>query len=255
MKKFILVGVILMIASVKIASAQDFNYQRAYQDFLYNLSIYNSRHDEYVLRRSEYLQYKTLVSDENARKTTSEMLKARDETVKTLLTAIRMRVIENQGLVDSEKESLYQRIDPEVKYFSDHKDLIPSAGSLSDLEKDSQKAKEHFEGSTQLVINISLVYLPTGKVAAERKEVERLLSQIKTKITQIKQNNDKDVSFTNKAFIDIDNQLSRSREKENEAKNPQKTWQEAMGLVQESYLYVKNAVSYQNEIIRLIKTN
>lgn len=265
MKKLFLISAVLFLVTVGNVWAEDFDYSRAYRDYEYNYSVYQLAHDDYVLAKARYLQYQTLVSRDEAQKATLIMLQARDEVIKTLLTAIRMRIRENKGLADSEKESLYKTIDPEVKYYTEHKINLASAGSLADLARDSDLAKDHYNSVTNLVIYSSLVSISTGKTGYERKQLEKIILDLKIKIVDIKLAGDKDVSFLDRLFIDIENKFLRSRDKEIQAKETilsgeksfkDKTeyYNEAISGVQGSFLYLKEAVSYLKEAIRLIKT-
>lgn len=257
-------GIVFSGRSVK---AEDFDYQTAYKDYQYNYNLYNKLHDEYKLARASYMQYGTLLSEEEAKKATLAMLQARDETIKTYLTALRMRVKESGGLGDSEKESLFRRIDPEVSYFEDHKDKLASVGSLEDFVEDSDEAKERFSDSTEIVFYTSLTNIAIGNTAYERKQIEEIIASLKSKISDIKLAGDKDVSVFDRFFVEIDNKLQRSREKEDGAKDiigeSEKSYKkddkvgyynDAIGSVQGSYLYLKEIVSYLKEIIRIIKT-
>lgn len=266
MKKFL---VILLISGLALCGsavlAEEFDYPRAYQDYEYNYSVYQRAHDDYVLAKARYLQYQTLVSEDEAKKVTLSMLQARDEVVKTLLTAIRMRIRENKGLADSEKESLYKSIDPEVKFYEEHKTKLGSAGSLADLARDSDVAKEHYNSITNLVIYSSLVSVSTGKTSHERKQLEKIILDLKIKVVDIKLAGDKDVSFLDRLFIDIENKFLRSRDKEIQAretilsgeksfKDKTEYYNEAISGIQGSFLYLKEGVSYLKEAVRLIKT-
>lgn len=264
MKKIISALAILLI-SFSFACAEEFDYQRAWRDYEYNYSLYQKAHDDYVLARARYLQYRTLVSEEEAKKATSNLLSARDEVVKTLLTAIRMGIKENQGLTESEKDSLFKRIDPEVSFYQEHKTKLSSAGTLADLVKDSEKAKSRYDSATEFIIYSSLVNISTGKTGYQRNQIAKVISDLKTKISEIKAVGDKDVSFLDRFFVDIENKLLRSQEKESEAKeiiaSAEKSFKdkiddynEAIGAVQGSYLYLKESVSYLKEVLRLIKT-
>jgi len=256
------IGIVFSGRSVK---AEEFDYQQAYKDYQYNYSLYSRLHDEYRLSRARYLQYKTLVSEDEAKKATLAMLEARDDTIRTYLTALRLRVMENPGLSDSEKESVFGRIDPEVKYYEEHKEKLSSAGSLKDFSKDSDKAKEQYKFSTENVFYNSLVNISVGNTAYKRKQTEEVISNLRSKITEIKSAGDKDVSVIDGFFVEIDNKLARSRDKEIAAvdvmiksekstKNKVDYYNEAVGSVQQSYLYLKESVSYLKEIVRLIKT-
>ena len=256
------IGVIL---SSRVARAQDFDYQQAFKDYQYNYDLYNRLHDDYRLSRARYMQYKTLVSEEEAKKTTLAMLQARDDTIRTYLTALRLRVMESPGLSESEKESVYKRIDPEVAYIEDHKEKLTSVGSLDDFAKDSDEAKEQYGFSTENVIYNTLVNISVGNTAHKRSQMEEIISALRSKVTEIKGEGDKDVSFIDGFFVEINNKLERSRDKEISAldiimgseksnKNKVDYYNDAIGSVQQSYLYIKETASYLKEIIRLIKT-
>ncbi len=265
-KKILLVAVFIGATFLaKNIRAEEFDYQKAYQDYQYNLSLYNKLNDEYRLSRARYIQYKTLLSEEEAKQATLAMLQARDETIKTYLTALRMRIMENKGLSDGERESLFRRIDPEVSYFEEHKEKLASVGSLKDFVKDSDEAKDRFSNSTEIVFYTALTNISIGNTAHERKQIEKVILDLRSKITEIKLAGDKDVSVFDRFFVKLDNKLQRSREKETNAKdiiaaseksykNKINYYNDAMGAVQESYLYLKESVSYLKEIIRLIKT-
>lgn len=244
--------------------AQDFNYETAYKDYQYNLNQYNNLYSDYKLSRGRYLQNKTPLSEEEAKKTTVEMLIARDETVRTYLTALRLRLMENQGISDTEKESVYKRIDSEVNYYKDHKEKLKGAGTINDLVKDSNNAKEQYDTFTQNVFYNALINISIGNTSYKRTQIERMILDLKTKIVEIKSEGDKDLLVTDGALIEIDNKLTRSRDKEvstidtivkleKEKKNKDTYYTQAIGSVQESYLYLKEIVAGLKEIVRIIK--
>jgi hypothetical protein len=115
------------------------------------------------------------------------------------------------------------------------------------------------------VIYSSLVYQSIGKTAGERVKLERTIADLKAKVLEIKAAGDKDVSFLDRFFVDIENKLLRSRDKETQAKETifaaEKSfrtkvddYQNAIAEVQGSYLYLKDIASYLQEVLRLIKT-
>lgn len=267
MKKFIFLFVFLgWVFAGRSVVAQEFNYDRAYEDFEYNRSLYATAHDDYILSRIRYLSAKTLILAEEAKKATLRMLQARDETVRTLLTALRLRIEESKGLSDSLKESLFKQIDLEVIFYEDHKVKLISAGSLDDLVSDSDEAKERFEGITQPLIYTSLVNISVGKTVDKRGSIEKVISDLKTKVAEIQSEGDKDVTILDRNFIDLENKLARSRDKETQAQdliaasNKSATkkagyYNDAIAAVQGSYLYLREVTAYLREMIRIIKTN
>jgi hypothetical protein len=251
---------------LSFASAQEFDYEKSYQDYSYNLSLHDQQKSIYQKVRSEYLQFNTLTSKETVKNETLKLLLLRDEVVKTYLTSLRMKVRESKGLTDSEKEGFYTRIDQEYKFFEDHKDKLSSAGSLEDLVEDSDDAKDRYESTTKIAIFNTNIGIAFGKNSYLREEIEKEITSLKSKISEIRVNGDKDVSSIERAIIDLENKLSRSREKDNLAldmvnkiktteKDKEDTFNEALQNCQDSFSYIKEVNNFLLEIIKQIKTN
>jgi hypothetical protein len=269
---FILLGTLFIfvflsfrnVYSQTTTSGNEFDYKKAYQDYLYNSDLYNKAYTNYVSQKAQYSQIKTLAAKDSARDATYKMLTARDDVVKTYLTAIRMKIKENSGIPDNEKENYYNQIDPEFSWFSDHKSKIPSAGSLDDLVTDSDTAKSHYEG-TKLLIYQSLNGNGIGKTSGARQRMTTAISDLRSKIAEIRANEDKDVSFTERSLVDVENKLKRSEEKETKAKslissmkkgntNNTSIFGDAQKNITDSYLYLKEANTNLKEIVKQIMT-
>lgn len=265
----ILVSIVLMIFwgyFLSIVSAQEFDYSKAYQDFSYNFSLYDQQRVIYQSVRSEFLQYNTLTSKEKAKEETLKLLLVRDEVVKTYLTSLRMKIKELKGLTEAEKNGFYTRIDQEFKFYEDHKNKLSSAGSLEDLVEDSDEAKERYENFSKSVIYYSLIGIASGKNSYLRQEIEKQISELKTKISEIRENADKDVSSIERSITDLENKMARSREKDNLAldmvnkiksteRDKDGIYNEALINSQDSFSYIKEVNNYLLEIIKQIKTN
>jgi hypothetical protein len=257
MKKYIsLLVSLVFIFSVRSVGAQTvFDYAKAYQDYEYNLSAYNTAYDSYKLAREQYLQFNTITSKDAAKAATLTMLQTRDETVRTYLTALRMKLKETDGIPVTGRDSLYTRIYPEVKWYADHKARLDSAGSLEDLVTDSDEAKDHFT-FTNVIIYDSLIQILAGKTTNLRSVLTTNVGDIQAIIDTIRQNQDKDVSLMERALPDIENKLARSADKDAEAlsSNSPKTYIQSQSLIQDSYLYLKEANANLSEIVRQIKS-
>lgn len=239
-------------------------YDRAYQDYTYNYDIYRKANSEYESYRLQYLQYKTLTAQENAREATAKMLMARDEVNKTYLTAIRARISETGGITDDKRNSLYSQIDSQVIWFGKHRDNIPSAGSLEDLVKDSEEAADYYK-TGEFTIYDGLVTISIGKIADIRDKQESTLSDIKSKVSEIRANGDKDTAVLERWILDTEDTITRSREKELEAlailselKSKQgkintDLYDQIISKLSESLQYLKDANSFMKEIVDGIK--
>jgi len=251
---------------LSLVSAQEFDYSKAYQDFSYNLSLHNQQKNVYQKARSEYLQFDTLISKETIKQETLKLLLIRDEVVKTYLTSLRMKIKELEGLKDSQKEGYYSRIDGEYKFFEEHKNKLSSAGSLDDLIEDSDEALERYDKFSKIVIYYSLIGIASGKNSLLTAEIGKQISELKSKIFEIRSNGDKDVSSIERSITDLENKISRSKEKDNQAlnmvnqiktteRNKEDIYSEALKETQDSFSYIKEVNNYLLEIINQIKTN
>ncbi len=263
---FFLVLSLLFIFSVfvKKAYSEELTFSRAYQDYQYNSDLYNKAHADYELARASYLQYKTLVSKNNAQEKTLTMLSARDQVVITYLTAIRTRLKEVGGVPDDKRQELFSLIDSEVSWFMNHKQTLTSAGSLDDLVSDSNEVKAHFP-SVELLIYKTLTQISVGKVEAVRLEEFDILNNLKTKITEIKSNGDKDTAIVERGTLEIESRIGRSQSKNNEAlgligemkledTNKEDQYNSALDVVGASLQYLKDAGAFFSQIIINIET-
>ena len=254
----------LLFASPAFSQEEKLTYERSYQDYTYNYDIYRRANSEYESYRLQYIQYKTLTAQENAREATVRMLQARDEVSKTYLTALRTRLSETGGIQDDKRGPLNPQIDASVLWFADHKDKIPSAGSLEDLVKDSDEAAEYYKQKEYMLYD-TLVTISIGKIAFIREKQDTTLGEIKTKVSEIRANGDKDTAVLERWILDTENRLTRSREKELEALelmpklkgNQDKinlgVYEDILFKLSESHQYLKDANSYMKEIINEIK--
>ena len=251
---FLTTGTIFFILVGVIHAQTVFDYAKAYQDYEFNLSAYNTAYDSYKLAKEQYLQFNTITAKDEARAKTLTMLQTRDETVATYLTALRMKIKESDGIPNAGKEALYTRIDPEVKWWGDHKAKLDSAGTLEDLVSDSDEAKSHYD-FTSLVIYDSLIQILSAKTTYLRTVITGNEADLKSIIATIRQNQDMDVSLMERALPDIENKLSRSADKDSQAisTNTPKTYQQSQSLIQDSYLYLKEANANLSEIVKQIK--
>src|SRR3972149_754868 len=250
----------LFLAAPVHSQEEKLTFERAYQDYTYNYDIYRRANSEYESFRLQYIQYKTLTAQENAREATVRMLQARDEVVKTYLTALRTRLSETGGILDDKRSSLNSGVDASVLWFADHKDKIPSAGSLDDLVKDSDEGSKYYK-EKEFMLYDTLVSISIGKIAFIREKQDTTLGEIKAKVSEIRANGDKDTAVLERWILDTENRLTRSREKEidalelmpklkgNQNKINLGIYEDILFKLSESHQYLKDANSYMKEII------
>lgn len=273
MKRFLITLVICLsfLAFPVITQAQEeFDYTKAYKDYVFTQDVYQNAHGEYLLARSQYLDAQTLASETKAQEKTVAMLRARDDVVVTYLTVLRMRLLETEGVSDIEKNNLFSRLDSEIAWFQAHKAGIGSAASLNDLVADSEEAAERFTTIQPLIYEV-LGTIPIGRIETLRTSINKILAQIKTKIEEIRANGDHDTTNAERWTIETENKITRSLDKSIEAQKIVYSFQTlderdlrkidlnreyngAITLLQESNQLLRESASYMREIIKQIKT-
>ena len=109
-----------------------FNFEKAYEDYLYNLNLYRDSYHEFATAKEQYASYKTLTSKTLLLEQTINMLQKRDEALKTYLTALRLNLAETTGILNYEQNLLYLELDNQIAWLNNHKETVPSVASLED---------------------------------------------------------------------------------------------------------------------------
>ncbi len=248
------------------AEEEEFTYEKAYQDYVYMTDLYQDAHGEYLLAKAQYSQAQTLTSQSKAQLATVNMLAARDDVVITYLRALRMRLLEEDAVDIQAKNSLFARIDADIAWFENHKDTIPSAGTLNDLESDSEEAYDRFMFTQRLTYE-TLSLIPYYKLKSTREDMTAVLNETKGKIQEIRQKGDHDVAFAERWVLETENKLIRALDKEVEAQNlvfqiqsqssretGKSQYENVLTHLLEANQYLREANSYMIEIIKQIKT-
>jgi hypothetical protein len=272
MSRVVLAGLSLAIVFSLFITAQatnaqeDFDYTKAYQDYVFNVDEYRKAEAKYQLERSEYLRHDTLSSKNEAIAATRDFLKARDRVVIAYLTAIRKKLAETDGLGGSEKEPYFAKLDSEVFWHQEHLDRLDTASTLDDLVDDSDEASDQY-GITELAAFDALTAVSTAKLNALREPQGELITQVKSKIAEIRQVGDKDTSIVEKWILDSENEAVRNQEKVDAAlilvsdikdrdKSSQKRsrFNSSQAKMGEAHQHIKEANRFLGEIITEIKT-
>lgn len=248
-------------------TAQDLTYEQSYQDYLHAQEEYTREHSEYLLARSQYQQAGTLAAETKAREETSQMLAARDEVISTYVQAVRMRLLETEGVAETSRTGLSSRLEADVNWYRDHRDRVSSAGSLSDLVSDSEEAKKHYDQTTVPLVYESLIVIPTTRVSELRKDLSVVVSDVKNFVNTVEAEGTHDVSNADRWMIQIDGKMSRSLDKEIQAQNQLQALQNpdtktnfnsiyntSVTYVTESHQFLKEASTFLSEVMRLIRT-
>jgi hypothetical protein len=217
-RKIILIVVVFLLffLSTTLSKAESLGYNKAHLDYIYNLDIYKKSHDEYELARGNYLQSKTLASQEKAQSTTAQMLQDRDQVVINYLTALRAKLADTPGLDDSQKQTYYSQLDDQVVWYRNHKTTLLSNASLASLTASSNDAAQKYK-DTQIIIYKALSIIENGKLNDYENQMLQIVDELKPKFAEIKTDGEKDTTSMERGVDDVKSKIDQSNQKEDKA--------------------------------------
>ena len=240
-----------------------FDFSRAYQDYLYTTGQYRKSHQDYIIAKQSYLSYKTLSAKNQCQEKTSQMLKLRDETIRTYLTALRLKLSELTKILVYEQNMAYLKLESEISWYSKHQDKITSAASLEDLLQASEETQQRYK-ETEVLAFQTLGMILSYKEESFQAKIEEGLSSLNEKISQIRTDGKKDTTKVERWLLDAQNKITRAKEKRlsarqiiNKMKSSDqdkiKTFDSFLSIIAECHQYLKETNSYLKEIIGEIK--
>lgn len=239
--------------------AQTLTFERAYQDYQYSLNIYNQSYKEYEDARGFYLTNPTLSLKEEARLKTLKMLRDRSQLVIVYLTSLRAKISENVGLTDSEKASLFGKIDSEVAWYTEHKKNYGENDPLVDLFNKSGEDEAREKTFTKAIVYESLFYISLGEEVGIRNELEKIYSSLRPVIEAGSVSGKLDMNIFNRWFIDINNLLDVLKKEEAAAKtkildlgkksySPESTYESGLEILTSSLVSLKKLNTFLIEM-------
>ncbi len=258
-------------AQTPVTSEPDTPYEIAFKDYQTQIVEYQAAHQEYVLRRSQYLRFKTLQSQQDCRDATAKMMQERDDVVLSYIKSLKERLNEAVGTNDINKSAINTKIDAEYGWFADHKSKIPTAGSLDDLVKDNKKANDRFIKAQPLFTEV-LSTVSSGKITDFDERLKDIFGQLKLKIDEIKVEqreeyrlSDTQIQNLDRWVFNSDNLILRAEDRQVEADALISTLvgqsNRASGIyttillkLSESQQFLKEAGRSMTEIVREVKT-
>src|SRR5258706_2192707 len=176
---FLITALFILSAVLKPVKAQALTFDRAYQDYQFNLTLYNQSFTSFQNARNAYLANQTLSLKDDAKKATYTMLVTRDQLMVVYLTALRVKISELKGLTNDDKNNIFGKIDSEVNFYKDHKKSYHEGDDLSQLFDGSTKSENQYKNTTSLVVNEALFDISLGEVAGIRQSQEQIYSNLK----------------------------------------------------------------------------
>jgi hypothetical protein len=246
-------------------------FDEAYSEYIKFSEDYSNAHEDYVLKRAQYIRFQTLKSRQDAFDATLKMLTSRDAVVISYLGILKAKTNFALGVSDIRRESILLSLEEEIAWFTDHKANIPSSGSLEDLVSDSNLAESRWDNVEQLAY-IVMSNLSLGKVLVFADRTKEVFDDTKTKLETIRLDEREEFKFSADKFSILDRwmleaggRIARSGERLTNAEeliegmtNKRKDFQvehnSVISELSESQIFLKETTSFVKEIIKQIKT-
>lgn len=177
--KVFLLAVLFFAFSTSGVKSQSLPFERAYQDYQYNRSIYDQSYSEYQNAKNAYQANQTLRLKDEAKQKTLTMLRNRDQLLVVYLTALRSNISELPGLDGTTRDAIYTKIDSEVAWYANHKTNYKDDDSAETLFVKSDEAKEKYKKSTLLTIDEALFDITLGKQKTLRQDHEQIYAKLR----------------------------------------------------------------------------
>lgn len=187
MKKYItfLFTAALLFSLPIISYAQEFTFNKAYEDYTFIYSQYRQSHERYEQAKTVYLNSKNSATEKDAIEKTREMLSWRSKTITAYFTSLRMKLSENKGLSDGEKQIRFGRIDEEITWFNNQLASLETVNSLPDLLSYSSATESRYKKNSEALALQTIGYISLGKEKYFRDlikaEAEKVKDQIRLK--------------------------------------------------------------------------
>jgi hypothetical protein len=259
----ILTFTLLLSCSFTLTNAQNFDAAKALSDYVYNLNLYRTAYQNYTNAKKEYKNYQTLTSETKALEVTKVLLNQRATTIKTYLTAVRMKLQESTSILSYDQNLLYVKIDDEVTWIPAHQVEYNSAGTINDLLKTSAIFQNRYPDQELLAFKaLGQIVFQEEKDLSD--EANTLIQKTETKIAQMREAGE-DTAVEERWLIQAKEKIKRSEEKRTAAlaitnnlkatsNNKLAYWNQAQVLYVEGNQYLKEACSNLREIIREVKS-
>lgn len=191
-KRFVLV-IIAFLLWLPIASPVFASSEQAYRDYQFQYDVYRQRSSDYHIAYTQYQQFKSLASQQEALEKAKLFLAQRDNVAKTYYLFLSERITENPGMLPSEVSLYRSIITNQIGYLDQNVVLAPSIASFEDAKRVSEDFLKNYEtlqaGYRQSIAAIELGYLQyfAKRFDETAKRAQALIIESKSQSTPQKQ--------------------------------------------------------------------
>lgn len=242
-----------------------FPASRAISDYSYTYNEYRLADNAYIVAKSEYQTYQTLPSKQKALEATKTMISLRADVIRTYLIALRQTLLETPALDNTARDPIIQTIDSQAKWVEMQKALVPSAGTLDDLVKLSQKLEDKYP-EIEITYYSALTNILASRETSLLLRVESLTESVRQTVLSLGSQGTK-TDVLERWLLEEQTRIDLAREKHEEAFsllsrisaqvntfNTSTTkaalFSQIRNTLQEENIYLKEALSFLSQTIK-----
>ncbi len=252
-----LIVVCLLFCSVFLATPVSADFAKAYQDYLYNNTLYKENYTNYQVAKSTFLTYRTNSAENDAIIALRKVLQSRNQLMVVYYDLLFEKLLVTPGISDDYKTTFGSIRTSEQTWLAANKLKIEAAATLLDLNSVSGE----FEGRYRQMDSETKQALGSVLLAKERvlrEEVNAAVASVGGQLTAMDLAGE-DTTIYKRNLIGTQNKLELFDEKMGSAQKtlirpigePVEVFQGQQQLA-EANQYLRDMVSSLLEIIRLI---
>lgn len=199
--------------------AQDFTFQKSREDYIFSEDNYRIGLSDYNLKSASYKKNPTLSLKEEFRLSTYQFVSYRNILIKSYLTMLRINTLESQGIDASQKEIVYSKLDPEVVWYENRKNNYDLSNTIEDIIRKTKEEDERYQVSTLPAIYYTLANISLGEAKTSKNIHLEIYNKLKKEANDLIGLGRADAKLFERWFKDIDLELAKIAEIENNTKN------------------------------------
>lgn len=262
MKYFILRNILFVLLAFFIFSTVAYaDYSGTYQSYVNLYDTYRQAERSYVTSKNKYLTYQTLTAEQEALNNGKNFLKLRDQLVILYLKLLYDRVNESGGYTTDERNLIFNKINVETGWLTEHRTKYDSSSTLKDLQRLSDQMQDRYLSLIRYIGLQTAGGILQNKLTVLTTLLEDLLNQTQTQLDRVAESG-KDTTVSARWLLEAKNKLSLAKEKQEDAKqifaslhgqNLITDYNQGAFYLNESNQYLRESNFYLSEIIRLTK--
>ena len=248
--KFTIFLLLIFAAGTSVHAA----FEDQYQGYLQTYDNYRQKHGMYLSTRSQYLQFGTLNSKNDALAAVKELLVARADVLTGHLSLLRLKNVDT---------SFNTQLETYESLLADHKSRVSTLASLEDSENLSEETEDQVPGM-QVVSRKIVAGIGAGKIEAQRLQFVLLENEAQTLIKQLRESG-KEVTVQERWLIDARGKRLLAEQKLAEARSQINQLEESFGegldssyngiqlVLYEANQYLREGLAFMVELSESIK--